>query len=88
MIAFLLAVAGALAFTAGFIFAPELVFWWSIRCLWLPWHAIVTRWRLTQDAEKIVCRCGRAFGVNHGVRLILPWEDVRSLYEGPGIVLR
>lgn len=62
--------------------------WWSMRCFSLPWHRIVSRWRLTERAEKLTCSCGRSFGMNHDAEAVLPWDMVRELYEGPNSILR
>ena len=38
--------------------------------------------RLSEQAQLIECPdCHRRFAINHDVRVILPWEDVRSFYE-------
>jgi hypothetical protein len=50
-------------------------------CTHLPWHRFVIRKRVSASSEKITCSCGRAYGMNHDVRAILPWEDVKSLYD-------
>jgi hypothetical protein len=61
---------------------------WDLRCFYLPWHHIITRWRLTEQSEKLTCSCGRAYGINHDARVVLPWDSVHELYEGPNSILR
>jgi hypothetical protein len=50
-------------------------------CTHLPWHRFVIRKRVSEQSEKITCSCGRAYGMNHNVRAILPWDDVKEFYE-------
>ena len=53
--------------------------WW---CLW--WHKDLTVVRrVSPSSDHVRCdTCGREYGMNHDVRAILPWADVRHLYEG------
>jgi hypothetical protein len=47
------------------------------------WHnnVIVVR-KLSDQSQLIQCQdCGRLFAINHGVMAVLPWEDVKSIYE-------
>lgn len=50
------------------------------RCLWLPWHKFIVVKPVSKDSDYIKCSCGREYGINHNVRSILPWSDVRGLY--------
>lgn len=54
---------------------------WQRLCFWLPWHKIVARKRASASSEYLRCSCGREYGMNHDVRVILPWDDVRSIYQ-------
>ena len=57
---------------------------WS--CTHLPWHRFVIRRRVSEQSEKVTCSCGRSYGINHDVRVILPWDDVKSFYDdGPPV---
>lgn len=60
----------------------------NFRCQLFPWHRIVTRWKLTEQADKLVCSCGQEYGYLHTEGFLLPWKAVRELYEGPGSILR
>jgi len=76
-------------FTVGTFFPDVLMnprMWWCFS----GWsrHRIVTRWRLTQQSEKLTCSCGRSYGMNHDAQAILPWDKVKELYDGPGSILR
>lgn len=51
-------------------------------CLYLPWHKFVARKRVSAQSDYVRCSCGREYGMNHDVRVILPWSDVRHLYDG------
>jgi hypothetical protein len=51
-------------------------------CNHLPWHKWASRKKLSDDSERLTCSCGRMYGMNHNVRTILPWDDVKDLYEG------
>lgn len=49
------------------------------------WHknVIVTK-KLAPNTDLVECLdCGKKFVLNHAVEMILPWEDVKSIYEGP-----
>lgn len=50
-------------------------------CLWLPWHRWVARKKVSAQSDYLRCSCGREYGMNHDVRVILPWDEVRSIYE-------
>lgn len=81
------AVGTSLIVVWSFLGMPFLM-WWPLRCFSLPWHRIISRWQLTEQSEKVKCSCGKAFGINHSVRAVLPWDAVKELYEGPGSILR
>lgn len=51
------------------------------RCAFLFWHRIVVKRRVSRDSDYLRCSCGREYGINHGVRVVLPWDDVRNAYE-------
>jgi hypothetical protein len=51
-------------------------------CMSMPWH----RWRkvraVSEQADKLQCECcGRFWADNHRMRIMLPWDTVRELYE-------
>jgi hypothetical protein len=69
-------------------FGPGVLIWWPRRCFSLSWHHIVSRWPLTEQSEKVTCSCGKSFGINHAVQIVLPWDSVKELYEGPNSILR
>ena len=50
-------------------------------CNHLPWHKWIARKKLSSDSERLTCSCGRMYGMNHHVRTILPWDDVKDLYR-------
>jgi hypothetical protein len=52
--------------------------WW---CLW--WHKSLTVVRrVSAHTDLVRCdKCGREYGMNHDVRAILPWHEVRGFYE-------
>lgn len=50
-------------------------------CTFLPWHKWAKRERLTGSSDKLTCSCGREYGINYDVGAILPWNEVRSLYD-------
>jgi hypothetical protein len=51
-----------------------------LRC-WLGWHRFFKITRLSAQSDHIGCKaCRRQWGMNHDVRVIVPWDDVRSLY--------
>jgi len=37
--------------------------------------------RLSASAELLRCSCGRLYAINHDVRTVLPWAEVRAFYE-------
>jgi hypothetical protein len=54
--------------------------WW---CLKMPWH----RWAVVKEygrSRHIRCQhCGREYGMNDDVCVVLPWYEVREAYEKP-----
>lgn len=50
-------------------------------CLWLPWHRFVVRRRVSAQSDYLKCSCGREYGMNRDVRVILPWDDVKGFYH-------
>jgi len=47
------------------------------------WHKnIVVVRKLSDQSQLLRCQdCGKLFAINHNVRVILPWEDVKAHYE-------
>ena len=38
--------------------------------------------RLSSQTDLICCKdCGKRFAMNHSIKSILPWEDVKCFYE-------
>lgn len=50
-------------------------------CLRLPWHRFVERRRVSVQSEYLRCSCGREYGINHDVRVILPWHEIAYAYD-------
>ena len=50
-------------------------------CLWLPWHKFVVRRRVSKESDYLRCSCGKEYGINYSVHVILPWSEVRSIYD-------
>lgn len=48
---------------------------------WLFGHKYRRIARVSASADKVGCsRCGREWGMHHGVRALVPWDEVRELY--------
>ncbi len=48
-------------------------------------HRLFKIMRVSAEADHIGCsRCHRQWGMHHGVRSFVPWDDVRSLYVERG----
>jgi hypothetical protein len=54
------------------------------RCRWLRWHRLSLVVHVSAVADHLRCSCGREYGINHDVRAVLPWAEVRSFYETRG----
>jgi hypothetical protein len=50
-------------------------------CFWLPWHKLIVCKRVSVQCDYLRCSCGREYGINHDVRVILPWSSVRHIHE-------
>jgi hypothetical protein len=50
-------------------------------CLVLPWHKFVVKERVSIQSEYLRCSCGKEYGINHDVGVILPWDDVKGIYK-------
>lgn len=51
------------------------------RCLWLWWHRLVEVRAVSAQSDYLRCSCGREYGLNHDVRVVVPYEAVRNCYE-------
>jgi hypothetical protein len=49
------------------------------RCVWLHRRLTVLR-ALSQFADLVRCSCGRLYAINHDVRAVLPWDEVKGFY--------
>lgn len=42
-------------------------------CIYMPWHKF-RKIRISNNVDKLICRhCGREFGINYEVEVVLPW---------------
>ena len=54
---------------------------WQILCKILPWHHIVKTEYVSNQADLLTCSCGRKYGWNHDIMIMLPWDRVRDFDE-------
>ncbi len=55
-------------------------------CLRMPWHKAVEVRRLSGQADYYRGKCGRQWAVNHDVRCVVPYNEVRQLYEDDSLL--
>lgn len=49
---------------------------------WLLGHRYFRIAKVSPSADRVGChRCGQQWGMHHGVRALVPWDEVRELYE-------
>ena len=53
-------------------------------CFILFWHRLARLIRISEQSELYECTCGRKWGINHNVRAVLQWNDVKEFYERKG----
>ena len=55
---------------------------WAFLCQRLPWHRWVIVKPLPPNCSKLTCSCGRKYGVNHHLGIILPWDrELEEMHE-------
>ena len=59
--------------------------WWRRLICRIFFHQMVVVHRCTKEAHKLRClRCGRYFGIHHGLRICIPWSPGLCVCEdGP-----
>ncbi len=68
------------------------VFEWlsgRLLCLPWPWHQLQHLRHVGINCSHVSCvRCGRDYGVNHDLGIILPWSQVRDHHAAMDAMLR
>jgi hypothetical protein len=55
---------------------------WAFLCQRLPWHRWVIEKALPPNCRKLICSCGRQYGVNDHLGIILPWDkELEEMHE-------